>query len=97
MPTESQQLELDFHGPVENGFASWLWDQQQAVKRVIEEWGLPINRRVRVKLVNVDSEFEGILCLAELPLTIDRRRPLALRLAPLTFSSTEIESCAVLE
>jgi len=94
---DAEQLDLNFHGPVGNGYASWQWDQQQAVKRVIEEWGIPINRRVRVKLTNIDSEFEGKLCLAEFPLTIDHRRPLLLRLTPLQFVSTEIESCTVLE
>jgi hypothetical protein len=97
VPTDSNQLELDFHAPVGRGYANWQWDQQQALKRIAQTWGLPINKRVRVKLANIDSEFEGKLCLAEVPVAIDRRRPLTLRVAPLEFSSLEIQSCAVIE
>jgi len=91
------QLELDFHAPAGDGYAVWEWDQEQAVKRIAAEWELPLNRRVRLKLANIDSEFEGELKLAEHPLTMDRRRPLLLKLTPLEFSSVEIERCAVIE
>lgn len=97
MNADATQLELDFHSAVGDGYANWQWDQQQAIKRISEVWGLPINRRVRVKLVNIDSEFEGLLQLAEYPLSIDRRRPLLLRLTPLTFFSAEIERCSVIQ
>jgi hypothetical protein len=97
MQSESTQLDLDFHAPVGDGYASWQWDREQTIKKIAEVWGLPLNRRVRVRLVNIDSEFEGRLGLAELPVSMDRRRPLLLKLAPITFSSTEIECCTVLE
>jgi hypothetical protein len=48
-------------------------------------------------LTNIDSEFEGVLRLAEFPLSLDRRKPLTLRLAPLVFSSAEIERCSMIE
>ena len=97
MPPDSTQLELDFHAPVGRGYANCQWDQQQAIKQIAETWGLPVSKRVRLKLANIDSEFEGKLRLAEVPVTIDRRRPFALRVAPLEFSSLEIESCIVIE
>jgi len=97
MQNDMQQLDLDFQNPMGNGYKNWQWDREEAVKRIAETWGLPLNRRVRLKVVNIDSEFEGKLCLAEMPITIDRRRPLTLRLAPLEFSSCEIEHCTVIE
>ena len=97
MRGETTQQEMDFHGAVGGGYAAWQWDHDQAVKKISDLWGLPLNRRVRVKLVNIDSEFVGKLTLAEFPLTLDRRRSLLLRLPPLEFSSTEIERCAVVE
>ena len=97
MPGEATQLEMDFHGPVGDGYANWLRDQQEALKRIAAVWELPLGRRVRLRLHNVDSEFVGKLSLAQVPLSLDRRRPLTLRLPPLEFSSTEIEYCAVME
>lgn len=94
---EVEQLEINFSDPAENGYETWRWDQEQAVKKIAEAWTLPLNRRVRLKLVNIDSEFEGVLTLAERPLSLDRRQPLVLRLRPLKFSSDEIESCTVIE
>lgn len=92
----NEQLFLDFAAPVADGYAIWQWQHTEAVKRIAETWGLPINRRVRLKLANIDSEFEGELRLAEIPLTLNRKRPLALKLAPLTFSSLEIERCTMI-
>ena len=97
MTEEVQQLELDFHGPVGEGYANWQWDREQAVKRIAETWGLPLNRRVRLKLAGIDSEFEGKLSLVERPVSIDRRRPLTLCLPPLVFPNLEIERCTVIE
>jgi hypothetical protein len=97
METDRTQLVMDFHAPVGDGYASWQCDQEQAIKRIAVVWELPLNRRVRVKLLDIDSEFEGKLTLAEFPLSLDRRKALLLRLAPLSFSSEEIEKCAVVE
>jgi hypothetical protein len=97
MQGDTTQQEMDFRGPVGGGYAAWQWDHDQAVKNISELWGLPLNRRVRLKLINIDSEFVGKLTLAEFPLSLDRRRPLLLRLPPLQFSSTEIEWCAVVD
>ena len=95
MQSDATQLEMDFHGPLGDGYAAWQWDHEQAVKRIAEMWELPLNRRVRMKLLNIDSEFVGKLTLAKFPPSLDRRIALTLRLPPLEFSSTEIESWAV--
>jgi hypothetical protein len=91
------QLDLDFHAPVGKGYEAWQWDREQAVKKIAELWMLPLNQRVRIKLVNIDSEFEGELTLAEMPVRLDGRGPLLLRLTPLCFSISEIERCTRLE
>jgi len=88
---------LDFHAPVGQGYEAWLWDREQAVKKISTVWGIPLNQRVRVKLINIDSEFEGMLTLAEMPVSLDGRGSLTLRLPPLCFSSAEIERCTRLE
>ena len=97
MTSKPGQLDLDFQAPVGNGYGSWEWDQREAIKKISGTWGLPINRKVRLKLFDIDSEFEGILRLDEFPLSMDKRRPLTLRLTPLVFSSLEIEQCMVIQ
>ena len=92
----SEQLGFDFAAPATDGYAVWQWQHAEAVERIAATWDLPINRRVRLKLTNIDSEFEGDLRLAEMPSTLNRKRPLALKLTPLIFSSLEIESCTVI-
>ena len=91
------QLDLDFHAPAADGYAVWQWDQAQAVKRIGAEWNLPLNATVRVKLWNLDQEFEGRLQLVKRPATLNRKEPLMLHVGTMPFLSTEIESCAVVE
>ncbi len=92
---EPEQLDLDFKGPVGDGHANWQWAREQAVRRIASEWGLPLHQRVRLRLTNLDSEFEGVLLLDVLPTRLDRRQPLLLRLDSLRFASPEIEVCTV--
>ena len=94
---EIEQLEMDFGSSAGDGYESWKRDQEQAVREIAEIWALPLNRKVHLKLANIDSEFEGVLTLAERPLTLNRKQPLILRLKPLKFSSDEIDRCVVME
>ena len=94
---EVEQLEINFGSPVGDGYETWKWDQEKTVRKISEVWGLPLNRRVRLKLVNIDSEFEGLLTLAERPQSLHHRESLILRLRPLKFSSDEIENCIVID
>lgn len=91
----SNQLDLDFHAPAEDGYASWQWDREQAVRKIAELWGLPIGREVRLRRRGIDGEFEGPLTLAAMPDRLDRHRPLELRMGKMTFSSEEVETCSV--
>ena len=96
MQNEWEQLNLDFGAPVADGYACWQWEQQAAIRRIAETWGLPLNRKVRLRLAEIDGDFEGVLQLAEMPQKIDRRSPLKLRMQHHVFDITEIEVCTVI-
>ena len=87
---------FDFDTGHANGFANWEREQQHRVQAIKEEWALPIGRRVRLGLKNIDGEFEGKLELAEFPVSIDRRVPLRLRIAGVEGWSPDIERCVVI-
>ena len=91
-----EQLEMDFGGPVRDGYALWQADFRQLQEAIAAKWNMPINRRVRLELINMKGGFEGVLRLAERPQTLDARTPLLLRLDRMTFHSNEIERCVVI-
>ena len=92
---DSNQLEIDWGAPAVDGYASWQWNRQQAVRRIAELWGLPLGRAVRLRRRGIDGDFEGILQLASLPTHLNRQQPLELRMGSMTFSSEEVETCSV--
>ena len=96
LKAKSNQLDFDFKDSVVNGYKYWECDQKKIFKEISKTWGLPINRKVRLKLFDIDSEFEGILSLDEFPVSLNKSHPLSLRLPPLVFSSLEIEQCMVI-
>lgn len=96
MHEETEQLNLNFGAPVIDGYACWQWEQQAALRRIAETWGLPLNQNVRLRLAGISGEFDGVLKLAEMPERIDRRTPLKLRMHQHVFDSTEIEACTVI-
>lgn len=67
---------------------------REKVRGVAEEWGLPLDKKVRIRLKN-KLEEEGRLVLAEMPPALDRRSPLVLRIGLRTFFSDEIAECTV--
>lgn len=91
-----EQAELDFHGPVGDGYALWQADAARLRARIAELWRVPLDRPVRLRLRDLDGVFEGVLRLAERPAALDPRRPLLLKLDRMTFQHHEIESCAVI-
>ena len=97
MQPGAAQLEMHFQPSDGGGYANWQRDQEHAVRKIAEVWNLPLNKRVRLKLFNADTEFEGKLTLAEFPLSLDTRKPLLLGLDPMTFASTDVEECVVVE
>ena len=69
----------------------------ETFRAIRREWGLPINRRVRLTLKNLDSEIEGKLLLDGELERIDRTVPLRLKVGRTTFDSSEIETCTALD
>jgi len=97
MSDPPEQLDLNFHAPVGDGYANWQWDREQAVREVAAVWGLPLGQTVRVRLHGIDGESVGVLRLAELPRRLDRRRPLRLKMGRHVFESGELEACSVVQ
>ncbi len=95
MPKDNQ-LDLDFRAPAEDGYASWQWDRREAVEQIVKLWGLPVGRQVRLRRTGIDGDFEGRLELASMPVRMDRRLPLELRMGKMKFSSGEVETCSVI-
>ena len=93
-PLENEQLDLNFGAPVGEGYASWQWERQEAIRKISALWGIPLNQPVRIRLCGIDREFTGKLALAEMPSTLDRSRPLKLKMGRHGFNSTEIEACS---
>ena len=95
--TDHVQGVLDFDSGNPNGYQNWRREQKQRLQAIRTEWRLPLRRRVRVRLKNIDGEFEGILQLLHQPLSIDRRLPLQLRIDTFDFLHSDIEQCVVIE
>jgi hypothetical protein len=88
---------LDFESGNPDGIENWRRQREARLEAVRREWSLPVGRRVRVRLRNIDGDFVGMLRLAEEPAAIDRRVPLRLRIDQMDFTVPEIERCALLD
>ena len=88
---------FDFESGSMNGYANWRRQQERWLTALRAEWGLPIARRVRIKLKTMDDELVGQLKLVELPVTIDKRIPLRLVVDGIEVWPADIEHCVVLE
>ncbi len=88
---------LDFDTGNQDGFENWRREQEARLDAIRREWGLPVGLRVRIRLRNIDGDFEGTLRLSEPPSRIDRRAPLRLKIDNITFSFVEIEKCVVID
>lgn len=84
---------FDFESGNSNGFQNWRREQERRLEAVRREWGLPVGRRVRLRLRDVDGEFEGKLELVHHPVTCDSRVALHLRIERMDFTSTDVEQC----
>ncbi len=96
-PEQPEQIDFDWGAPAGDGYASWQWDRQEAVRKIASLWGLPIGQRVRLRRRGIDGEFEDRLALAAMPARLDRRQSLSLRMGRMTFSSEEVEACFVVD
>jgi hypothetical protein len=92
-PNQRGQSELDFgHGDT-SGYDRWQQERAERLDRIRRKFGLPINRRVRVRLRDIDGEFCGLLTLVELPIDLRKPHHQRLRIGDYEFTATEIESC----
>ena len=88
---------FDFKSGNMNGYQNWRRQQEERLQSIRNEWRLPVRRRVRLRLKNIDGDFEGVLRLVDQPLTIDRRVPLHLRIDNVDVFPDDIEQCVVIE
>ncbi|MEI7909732.1 MAG: hypothetical protein WCK77_08875 [Verrucomicrobiota bacterium] len=97
MNDEDSQGLLDFDAGNTNGFDNWRQQREARLLLIRREWGVPVGRRVCLKLREFDHEFTGILMLAEEPPKIDRRLPLLLKIRNIPLGLGDIEHCALLD
>jgi hypothetical protein len=88
---------LDFDAGGTAGFETWRQQQEARLEAIRREWSVPLGRRVRIRLRNIDGDFEGKLQLAQQPATIDRREPLHMRVGRVDVFIPDIEQCTVLD
>ncbi|HUF62163.1 MAG TPA: hypothetical protein VMN36_08825 [Verrucomicrobiales bacterium] len=93
----SAQGVFDFESGHLDGFANWRREQESRLEAIREEWGLPVGRKVRIRLHTMDGELEGMLRLATMPVSVDRRIPLRLRLGRVDLTPPDIESWVVID
>ena len=94
MPSEGPiQGVLDFETGNADGFANYQREQEALRAQVRRLWGLPVGRRVRLRLRNMDDCLEGELHLIAPPAKLDGQEPLSLQLRGIEFSSDEVASC----
>ena len=96
--------ELDFDSGDEKGFDNWRNENREKIREISDEWGIQLFRKVKIKLRFIPSEITGFLILLDIPVKLDRRNPLRLRLnysgndfdlgenTSIDFLSTDIES-----
>ena len=97
MDDEGFQGMLDFESGNTNGFDNWRQQREARLQLIRHEWGVPVGRRVCLKLREFDHEFTGVLRLAEEPTKIDRRLPLLLKIRNVPLGIADIEHCTLLD
>jgi hypothetical protein len=88
---------FDFESGNVDGFENWRCQQEARLDAIRKEWSVPVGRRVRIRLRNIDGDFEGKLELVQHPVTIDRRVPLHLRIDRVDVFVPDIEQCIILD
>ena len=105
MIEDDDQLGFDFSAdslfefPVvkdEMGWSAFGSEQQQAIRRLEERFGIALNKRVLLRLNGWPEEFEGKLMLEDLLIPTGNEKTVRLRLGKLTFDNTDIEYCRTL-
>ncbi len=88
---------LDFDSGNSNGYENWIRNREAYYDLIREKWSLPVGRTVRVRLFNIDGEFEGKLQLVSQPDRIDGKGILHLRVNSVDFFNSDIEQCIVFD
>jgi len=89
---------LDFPRDLgEEGWVQFHFEQKQAFHRIEEKFGIVLNQRVRLRLRGWEEEFIGKLVLDSLLLPPPQAESIGLRLGPMSFENTDIESCHTLD
>lgn len=86
---------FDFDTGDTDGLANWRRQEEARLNAVREVWALPVGRHVRIRLRDIDGEFEGLLKLLHYPTVLDRRLPLQLRVGSVDVAINDIEACSV--
>ena len=79
------------------GYAKFQAEQAEFFRELEDRFGIILNRRVRIKLKDIDQEFEGKLVMAQLLPPDSRKDELRLRVGDIEFYYTDIESAVLLE
>lgn len=87
---------FDFDTGNPHGFENFQKEREEFLDKVRKEWRLPIGKIVRIKLFDIDGEFEGKLKLAESPKEINHRHSLYLKVGDTPIESSDIEQYHVL-
>ncbi len=88
---------LDFDSGNSNGYENWLRNREEYYDVIRKKWSLPVGRSVRVRLFNIDGEFNGKLHLTRRPQRLDGKGVLHLRVNSVDFFNSDIEQCIVLD
>jgi len=80
-----------------SGYAKFLAEQEDFFRELGDRFGISLNRRVRIKLKNIDREFEGKLVMAQLLPPSSRDEEFRLRVGSIEFYHADIEHAALLE
>ena len=106
MDADGEQLDFNFEEDDllefprnlgEEGHYLFLSEQQHAIRILSEKFKIPLNQRVRLRLLGWDEEFEGKLMLDSLIVPSPSEKTIQLRLGRLTFDNTHIERCCTID
>ena len=83
---------FDFENGSSNGVEAFRCELETYIEQVSEEWGVPVDKDVRVTLIDFEGVYTGRLVLVEKPSAIDRGIPLYLNVGKVFFYNSDIES-----
>jgi hypothetical protein len=89
-------LELPYD-PAARGYVKFQAEQAEYFRELGNRYGISLNKRVRIKLKDIDREFEGKLVMAQLLPPNSPHEKLCLRVGSIDFDFNEIEYAVLLE